>query len=105
MQVEFTGFAYKIDSYTPIEAMLKGEKMPSVFQEEIKPGGQYTKDWAKVGIVRVIVEFDDENTIVANQIEALKQQLHTVRAENEMRERAVIDKIKNLEALTYESKE
>ena len=40
-----------------------------------------------------------------DEINELKEVLQQTRAENEIRERAVIDKIKNLEALTYESKE
>ena len=40
-----------------------------------------------------------------DEINELKEVLQQTRAENEMRERAVIDKIKNLEAITYESKE
>ena len=100
MQVEFQAFAYKTECGKSVQDMLKGVAMPWIYSDDFVP-----KDWAKIGTCRVIVEFDDENTIVANQIEALKKQLHTVRAENEMRERAVINKIKNLEALTYESKE
>ena len=100
MQVEFQAFAYKTEYGASVQDMLKGVALPWIYSDDFVP-----KDWVKIGTCRVIVEFDDENTIVANQIEALKKQLHTVRAENEMRERAVINKIKNLEALTYESKE
>ena len=40
-----------------------------------------------------------------DEIKELKEVLQKTLAENKMRERAVINKIKNLEALTYESKE
>lgn len=104
MQVEFTGFAYKTSEWESVERMLNGEKMPYVTEHNREVGGTHTKDWVKLGTVRVIVEFDDKETIVSNQLEALKAQLHTVRAENQLRENKVIDQIKNLQAITNEVK-
>lgn len=101
MQVEFQAYAYKTSQWDSVESMLKGEKMPYVTDREITPGGQYTKDYVRLGTVRVTIEFDDNETIVANQIEALKASLHTVRAENHLREQEIIEKISKLQAIEY----
>ena len=99
MQVEFTAVAYKMHKWESVEQMLKGEKMPYVCDHDFD--GCPPKDWVKLGTARVIVEFDDNETIVATQIDALKAALHSVRAENHMREKQILDQIANLEAITY----
>ena len=101
MQVEFKAYAYKTDDWDSVESMIKGAKQPYLSPEEIKPGGQYTKDWVKLGTARVIVEFDDNETIVASQIDALKAALQTVRAENHQRESYILEQISKLQAIEY----
>lgn len=101
MQVEFQAYAYKTTYSSPIGMMLAGEVMPHICEASDMSDGQYTKDWARIGTVRVIVDFDDNNTIVANQIEALKVQLNSVRAENYEREQMILNQIKNLQAIEY----
>lgn len=101
MQVEFQAYAYKTEYGATVERMLDGVIMPQIQQSADMGDDPYTRDWARVGTVRVIVEFDDSNTIVANRIAALNNQLQNVRAENHRREMAVIEEIKKLQAIEY----
>lgn len=58
-------------------------------------------DWVKVGTATVTITFDDVKDVNQRQLEVLKETLASVRAENHMREKMVLDRISNLQALTY----
>lgn len=58
--------------------------------------------WNEVGIAEVTITFHPIETVAAKELEALKKQLEKVRAENHVRENAILDRISKLQAITYE---
>jgi hypothetical protein len=60
-----------------------------------------TEGWAEVGAAEITVTFFPRDTVVAKELDGLKQQLEKVRAENHMRENAILDRISKLQAITY----
>jgi UDP-N-acetylglucosamine 2-epimerase len=64
-----------------------------------------TDEWTEVGTAEVVVTFHPREAVVAKELEGLQAQLQKVRAENQYRENAILDRISNLQALTYESGE
>lgn len=61
-----------------------------------------SEDWTEVGVAEVSVTFHPREDIVAKELEGLQAQLQKVRADNHMRENAILERISNLQALTYE---
>lgn len=61
------------------------------------------RGWIVIGNATVTVDFFDKAEIKSQQMDALKAQLQTVRAENQQRENAILDQISKLQALTFES--
>jgi hypothetical protein len=61
------------------------------------------EDWTEVGTAEVTVTFHPRDTVVAKELEGLKVQLERVRADNHMRENAILDRISKLQAITYVS--
>ena len=60
-----------------------------------------TEDWTEVGTAEVTVTFHPAETVVAKELQGLQAQLQKVRAENHMRENAILDRISKLQAITY----
>ena len=60
-----------------------------------------TKEWTEVGIAEITVTFYPREDAVAKELEGLNKQLQKVRAENHMRENAILDRISKLQALEY----
>lgn len=60
-----------------------------------------TEDWTEVGIATITVTFYPQEDIVAKELEGLNAQLQKVRADNAMRENAILDRISKLQALEY----
>jgi hypothetical protein len=58
-------------------------------------------DWCEVGTAEITVTFHPRDTVVAKELDGLKSQLERVRAENHMRENAILDRISKLQAITY----
>ena len=62
-----------------------------------------TEDWTEVGTAEVTVTFYPRDTVVAKELDGLKAQLERVRADNHLRENAILDRISKLQAITYVS--
>lgn len=60
-----------------------------------------TDGWAEVGIATITVTFHPREAVVAKELEGLKAQLEKVRADNHMRENAILDRISKLQAIEY----
>ena len=56
--------------------------------------------WSEVGIATITVEFFPREAIVSKQIEGLREQLRQHRVNAELAERAILDQISNLTAIT-----
>lgn len=61
----------------------------------------HVADWVEIGIAEITVTLHPTDDIVEKQLEGLKEQLQRVRADNYMREKAILDSISNLQAITY----
>lgn len=64
-----------------------------------------TDGWAEVGIATITVTFYPRKELVAKELEGLNLQLQQVRASNQQRENAILDRISNLQAISYEALE
>ena len=60
-----------------------------------------SEDWVEVGIAEITVTFYPRDAVVAKELEGLNTQLQKVRAENHMRENAILDRISKLQALEF----
>lgn len=60
-----------------------------------------SEDWLEVGTAEITVTFFPRDTVVAKELEGLNAQLQKVRAENHMRENAILDRISKLQALEW----
>jgi hypothetical protein len=64
-----------------------------------------TEDWVEVGVAAITVTLHPKDDIVSKELEGLNAQLQKVRADNMMRENAILDRISKLQAITYEAPE
>ena len=62
-----------------------------------------TEGWAEVGVATITVTFHPREELVAKELEGLNTQLQKVRAENQQRENAILDRISKLQAITYDA--
>jgi hypothetical protein len=58
-------------------------------------------EWVEVGLAQITVTFHPREELVAKELEGLKSQLEKVRADNHMRENAILDRISKLQAIEY----
>ena len=58
--------------------------------------------WTHIGAAEITVTLLPQEDIVSKEVEGLKKQLQAVRAEAQMRENAILDRISKLQALTYD---
>jgi hypothetical protein len=61
--------------------------------------------WAEVGIATITIELYPREELLAKELDGLKMQLEKVRADNQQRENAILDRISKLLAVTYEAPE
>jgi hypothetical protein len=59
------------------------------------------EEWTEVGIAEITVNFYPRETVVAKELDGLNTQLQKVRAENQQRENAILDRISKLQALEW----
>jgi hypothetical protein len=64
-----------------------------------------TEGWAEVGVATITVTFHNRDELVAKELDGLNTQLQKVRAENQQRENAILDRISKLQAITYDGGE
>jgi hypothetical protein len=64
-----------------------------------------TEGWAEVGVATITVTFHNRDELVAKELDGLNTQLQKVRAENQQRENAILDRISKLQAITYDAGE
>ena len=64
-----------------------------------------TEGWAEVGVATITVTFHPRDELVAKELDGLNTQLQKVRAENQQRENAILDRISKLQAITYDAGE
>lgn len=97
MEVQFTAKAY-MSSYTDLSEVVNGRTMPRITQH----GDYFEKEgYPQIGVATVTIQLFSKDEITSKKLEALKQQLHTVRAENQQRENAILDQISKLQAIDY----
>jgi predicted PhzF superfamily epimerase YddE/YHI9 len=58
--------------------------------------------WIKVGAATITVELMNEGDVNSAQMASLKAELQQTRADNQVRENDILDRISKLGALTYE---
>ena len=81
--------------FTPSE-----NSMPIMAKESDLPTYEQN-GWIVTGTATISVEYLSEEEVSAKQLDALKTELKTVRANNQQRENAIVDRINKLQALTY----
>ena len=57
--------------------------------------------WVEVGVATIAVTLHPRDTVVAAEVEGLKKRLEEARADNHMRENAILDRISKLTAIEY----
>ena len=58
-------------------------------------------EWLQVGFAEVTLTMLDDKHATANQLAKLQRELQNVRAANQQRENAIMDKISKLQAIDY----
>lgn len=95
MQLTFNAYAYKADHHN-MAAIEAGEEMPFIWNWDDTSG------YAQIGTAVVTVTLYPASEMHAKELAALNERLKAVRAENHQRERAILDQISNLQAITFE---
>lgn len=57
--------------------------------------------YVRIGSATVVLKLDDADEIHRNQLDALNSELAAVRADNQQRENAILNRISKLQALTF----
>ncbi|MBL0897333.1 MAG: hypothetical protein IBJ17_01360 [Reyranella sp.] len=95
MSTTYTCPAY-MWSWETLDSIKAGKKKPYVTD-----ANPCDPDMVRIGTARVTVTFDDPATVQRGQIDALNEKLAEVRAENQQRENAILDRISKLQALEF----
>jgi hypothetical protein len=97
-QVTQKGIAYINQKYQSVEGVIKGYP-PIIDTQGYWPN---EPDYVRIGTVELTITLDTADEITVAQIEALKKQLEDQRAAAHLAERAILDRISKLQALTNE---
>ena len=98
MQVQFTAKAL-LPGYYGIDQVARCEVMPQISTDA--SGYFESQGYTLIGTATVTIELHTEDQIMAAKLAALKEQLQTVRAENQQRENAILDQISKLQAIDF----
>ena len=93
MQVTFNAFAY-INSWQEMAQIESGEQLPSIWSFE-------DKTEAIIGTAVVTITLFPKAEIHTKELATLNKKLQEVRAENHVRESAILDRISKLTAIGY----
>lgn len=91
---------YKIREF--LSAMDQGDQDTAV--KQLTYAGDHMigyEGWVQVGTARISVDVLPMESIHTGQLDALKAELQKVRAENQQRENAILDRISKLTAIEY----
>jgi hypothetical protein len=94
MEFTFNAFAYKADWHN-IDDFESGKEMPYVWTFE-------GTDYQKIGTAVVTITLFPKEERHSTQLYSLNETLEKVRAENHVRENAILDQISKLSAIRYE---
>lgn len=104
MKAEFTAYAYAAMEYSSISEYASGKRLPMLCIDKPGSGNYYEKQgYAQIGTATITLEIHSTDKIALNQIESLKIQLQTVRAEAQTKENAILLQISKLQALTLDA--
>jgi hypothetical protein len=67
----------------------------------IKDDMSNMEGWAEIGVATITVTFHPRDELVAKELDGLNTQLQKVRADNQQRENAILDRISKLQALEH----
>jgi len=94
MNITFNAFAYKADWHN-MDDIESGKEMPYVWTFE-------ETDYPKIGTAKVMVTLFPKAEIHTQELATLNNALQEVRAENHVRENAILDRINKLMAIGHE---
>jgi hypothetical protein len=94
MEITFNAFAYKHD-WHDMAQIESGEQLPSIWGFEDETA-------TKIGTAVVTVTLFPKAEIHTKELAILSKKLQEVRAENHVRENAILDQISKLTAIAYE---
>jgi hypothetical protein len=95
--ITFNAFAYKAD-YLPMAEIESGESLPNIWGFEVSD-----HNYTKIGTAVVTLTLFSKEKRNTNELTALNTALDNVRAENQVRENAILDKISKLTAIGYDA--
>lgn len=101
MKFTYQASVYADFSYNNLGDYIEGRTVPMLSAID---GSEFfdREGYVRIGTATVEVEVFGEDQIVVQQMDALHKQLQNVRAENQKRENAILDKISKLQALTLD---
>jgi hypothetical protein len=97
MQVTFNAFAYRHD-YHDMAEIESGKEMPIIFDFDDTTS-------SKIGTAVVTVTLFPKAEIYTKELAMWNKKLQEVRADNHVRENAILDRISKLTAIGHEVKE
>ena len=106
--IQFTGTvkAWTTSQWRNIDHILHAIKVGEL--DEAASALAYTNNdmsnddgWVEVGVATITVTLHPRDELVAKELEGLNTQLQKVRAENQQRENAILDRISKLQALEH----
>jgi hypothetical protein len=106
--VQFTGTAkaWTTGKWRDIESVLhtvKGGEVDQAVSDMTYTNHDMsaTEEWVEVGVATITVTLHPREVLFERELEGLNAQLAKVRADNHMRENAILDRISKLQAIEY----